>query len=439
MQTLIAITPIDGRYYDKTRKLLSYFSEYAIMKYRIDIELKYFKYLTTFIPQLIEYNQNHQLYDPKLHLINELFDTFQACKVKNIEHDTNHDVKAIEYYLRQKFDKYELSQFKEFIHFGLTSQDVNSVMYTQQLYDVTENIKPLFKNLMDKLFCFYENSKDVKLLSHTHGQPATPTTLGKEFYVFYERLDRHLVKLEDFEFSTKFGGAVGTLQAHKAAYPNIDWENKMDEFISEGFGFKRNQFTKQIDHYDNHAELFDIYRRINTILIDMCQDIWLYISKGYFKLLINEGEVGSSTMPHKVNPINFENAEGNFGLSNNMFDYFSNKLPVSRLQRDLTDSTVLRNLGVAFGYTYIGLHSLLKGLDKLDVNFERIKHDLSKNQVVMAESIQMILRKHGYPDAYNKLKEFTQGKNEITSVDFFDFIMALDVDNKIQLELLALF
>lgn len=433
LNELSAISPIDGRYRNKTLELSAYFSEFGLIKYRVLVEIEYFIKLTSLpIPTI----QNFPL-DAKSALRNKFkkFSISDAQKIKDIEKVTNHDVKAVEYYLREVFDELGLQEYKEFIHFGLTSQDVNNTAIPLSLKDCHEkNILKGYTTNAEKIKLKAEEWKSISMLARTHGQPASPTSLGKEMQVFVERLNKELEPLKTFTFYGKFGGATGNFNAHYVAYPEIDWMGFADEFLND-LGLKRNQFTTQIDHYDDLSRYFDNLKRINVILTDFCKDIWSYISLDYFTQKIKAGEVGSSAMPHKVNPIDFENAEGNLGIANTFLNYLSEKLPVSRLQRDLTDSTVLRNIGVPLSHIMIAIDSIKKGMDKLIVNQEKIDADLTENWAVVAEAIQTILRSTGYPDAYNKLKEFSRGKGKLKQADFEEFISGLEVNKELKTRL----
>jgi adenylosuccinate lyase len=432
LNTLTSISPIDGRYHDKTKFLSKYFSEWGFIRYRVAMEVEYFIQLCKIpLPQL-EGLLTDELKD-SLRRIYLDFNLEEANKIKLIESETNHDVKAVEYYLKDKFKELKIDYFSEFIHFGLTSQDINNTAIPFLLKDAIGDITPIIKDIVSLLQQKSEEWVDVSMLSRTHGQPASPTRLGKEIYVFVERLQTQLKQLESIPYSAKFGGATGNFNAHTVAYPDIDWKNFSNNFL-DSFGLKRSQHTTQIEHYDNMAALFDSFRRINTILIDMCRDIWSYVSMDYFKQSVVKGEVGSSAMPHKVNPIDFENAEGNLGMANAMFGHFSEKLPISRLQRDLTDSTVLRNLGVPFGHSVISYKSILKGFSKLVLNIDKIESDLESNWVVVSEAIQTILRRESYPNPYEKLKELTRG-NSITKESISSFIDTLDVSDSIKNEM----
>jgi adenylosuccinate lyase len=431
---LTAVSPIDGRYFDKTSGLADYFSEYALFKYRVFVEVEYFIALAELpIAELKDFDSN---YFEKLQDIYLNFSVDDAKAIKQIEKVTNHDVKAVEYFLKERFDVLGLSEYKEFIHFGLTSQDINNTAVPVSIKDAHYSILlPALEEIKDKLQHLALEWKDVTMLARTHGQPASPTRLGKEIYVFVERLENQFEFFEITPFSGKFGGATGNMNAHKVAYPEIDWIEFVNNFLNEKLEIARQQTTTQIEHYDMMAAYFSILSRINTILIDLSRDIWMYVSLDYFKQRIKKGEVGSSAMPHKVNPIDFENAEGNLGMANSFLNFLSSKLPVSRLQRDLTDSTVTRNVGVPFGYMMIALKSLLKGLDKLILNKEKINKDLEENWAVVAEAIQTILRRERYPNPYEALKELTRTNEKITKKSIHKFIDTLDVSEKIKQQL----
>lgn len=432
MMELLAISPIDGRYKYQVKELSDYFSEYALIKYRLYIEIEYFIALCLVLPELQEFDIN---------IMKNIYQNFnhkEAKCIKQIERRTNHDVKAVEYYIANKLTEYNLQQYNNFIHFGLTSQDINNPANTLQIMDcIINTYQPLLNSVLQNLTSISSQLYDVVMLSRTHGQPASPTILGKELYVFCERLINEIENLDNIKFSTKFGGAVGNFNAHYIAAPEVDWVQFSDKFM-ENMGMYRHQYTTQIDHYDNYANLFDIIRRINTILIDLDQDIWLYISINYFKQKVKLGEVGSSTMPHKVNPIDFENSEGNLLLANALLNFFSNKLPISRLQRDLTDSTTLRNVGTAFAHTIIGFKSLLKGLNKLEVNRIVINQDLTQNWVVVSEAIQTVLRRVGYDGAYEALKNFTRNNETITEELMQQFIATLQIDENTRMRLMSI-
>ncbi len=431
LTSLTAISPIDGRYWEKVKELSDYFSEFALIKYRVLIEVEYFISLCELpLPELSElprqkFKQLRQIY--------RKFSQDEALRIKEIEKDINHDVKAVEYFLKEKFDQLGLSKYKEFIHFGLTSQDINNTAIPYALSKFMYHIYyPAIEELLRKIYDLAADWSDITILAHTHGQPASPTKLGKEIEVFIERIQKQLGLMRLIPFSAKFGGATGNFNAHSVAYPDIDWVEFANSFVNHVLSLERSQMTTQVDHYDHLAALLDNVRRINTILIDFAQDIWLYISMNYLRQKINKNEVGSSTMPHKVNPIDFENAEGNLKLANAMFDFLSNKLPVSRLQRDLTDSTVLRNLGVPFAHTILAMKSLLKGMSKLEPNLEGINRDLEENWAVVAEAIQTVLRRYGYPQPYEKLKELTRTSGRITKQDIHDFIDSLEISQQLK-------
>ncbi|MCK9219622.1 MAG: adenylosuccinate lyase [Bacteroidales bacterium] len=431
---LTAISPVDGRYRKHTDPLSAYFSESAIIRYRILVEVEYFIALCKLpLPQLKAVDK--KLF-PKLRNLYGKFSPEMAERVKAIEKETNHDVKAIEYFVKEKFDEIGLKKFREFVHFGLTSQDINNTAFPLALRDSYRDIvEPMIENVFGDLLARSRQWKDIPMLAHTHGQPASPTTVGKELYVFVERLGMQLALLETVPISAKFGGATGNFNAHLAAYPSINWVKFANKFVNETLGLERCQTTTQIEHYDNLAAFFDNLKRINTILIDLDRDIWSYISMDYFKQKVKKTETGSSTMPHKVNPIDFENSEGNLGLANAIFEHLSAKLPISRLQRDLTDSTVIRNMGVPLAHSLIAYKSLLKGLDKLILNDTKIKKELEANWAVVSEAIQTILRRENYPDPYEALKALTRGESGITKATIHSFIDQLKVSKKIKDEL----
>ena len=431
---LSAISPVDGRYRLQTEELVKYFSEHALIRYRLIIEIEYFISLCEIpLPQLDKFDTS--LFE-KMRDIYRTFNENDALEVKNIEKTTNHDVKAVEYYIKNKFEQLNISGYSEFVHFGLTSQDINNSAVPLSLKDaILQSYIPLINTFIEKLTFLSQQWKDVPMLARTHGQPASPTRLGKEMAVFTARITEQLSLLESVPHSAKFGGATGNFNAHNAAYPDIDWNSFANNFINEKLKLKRSYPTTQIEHYDNIAAIFDSLKRINTILIDFCRDIWSYISMEYFRQKIKEGEVGSSAMPHKVNPIDFENAEGNLGIANAIFEHLSGKLPISRLQRDLTDSTVLRNIGVPFAHTIISLKSILKGVDKLILNNEALERDLDNNWAVVAEAIQTILRREGYPKPYEALKDLTRINQHINKESIMRFIESLDVSNLIKEEL----
>jgi len=431
---LKAISPVDGRYKEKVDVLEDYFSEFALIKYRIFVEIEYFIALCELpLPQLASFDRKMF---KDLRKIYKKFETIDAVKVKEIEQKTNHDVKAVELFLREIFDEMGLGQYKEFIHFGLTSQDINNTAIPYSLQLAMDNVYyPLLELVTQKIYTVAGEWAEIPMLARTHGQPASPTRLGKEMEVFIERLKKQTGMLHLVPFSAKFGGATGNFNAHVVAYPSIDWERFANSFVNHVLQLDRSQITTQIEHYDNLAALFDNIKRINNILTDFCRDIWTYISMDYFKLKIVEQEVGSSAMPHKVNPIDFENAEGNLGMANSFFEHLSAKLPISRLQRDLTDSTVLRNIGLPFAYTIIAYKSLLKGIDKLQVNAEKIHQDLEDNWIVVAEAYQTILRREGYTNAYDLLKQLTRKNQKITKDTMHSFIDSLQVSNEVKDEM----
>jgi adenylosuccinate lyase len=434
ISSLKAVSPVDGRYSSQTEILAAYFSEFALIRYRLLVEIEYFISLTEIpLPQLVDYDKkfNEELRDIYLG-----FEIEDAEAVKDFEKTTNHDVKAVEYFIRKKFDEIGLGQFKEFIHFGLTSQDINNTAIPLSLKDAhNEVINPLISDIIIKLEEKAAEWKDIPMLARTHGQPASPTKLGKEIMVFAERLSSQLELIANIPFCAKFGGATGNFNAHHVAYPHIDWVAFSNFFISNKVGLQRLQHTTQIEHYDNLAAYFDAIKRINTILTDFDRDIWQYISMDYFKQKLKAGEVGSSAMPHKVNPIDFENSEGNLGMANAILAHLSAKLPISRLQRDLTDSTVTRNIGVAMAYCVIAYNSLLKGINKLLLNEAKMNEDLEDNWAVVAEAIQTILRRENYPDPYNALKELTRTNQKITKPSIHQFIDGLAISNTVKAEL----
>ena len=433
--SLIAVSPIDGRYASKTSELQNYFSEYALMKYRVRVEIEYYIALCELpLPQLV--GVDHALF-PKFREIYQNFSLEDAQRVKDIESVTNHDVKAIEYFIKEKFDAIGgLEQYKEFVHFGLTSQDINNTSFPLMIKDATEEVYiPLLQQVIDQLNAFAEEWKDIAMLAKTHGQPASPTRLGKEVNVFAYRLEEQLKQLKAVPCSGKFGGATGNLNAHRVAYPAYDWKTFAEKFLSEKLGIKREEYTTQISNYDNLAASFDAMKRIHTILIDLNRDFWQYISMEYFKQKIKAGEVGSSAMPHKVNPIDFENSEGNLGVANAILDHLAVKLPISRLQRDLTDSTVLRNIGVPMGHALIAFSSTLKGFSKLLLNEDALRRDLENCWAVCAEAIQTVLRREAYPNPYEALKALTRTNAAITEESIRTFIEGLDVSEDIKAEL----
>ena len=434
LSSLTAISPIDGRYNSKTKSLQKYFSESALIKYRIKVEVEYFISLCQ-----IPLSQLREFPSDKFNDLRNLYNDFSidsAKRIKQIESVTNHDVKAVEYLIKEEFDNLGLSQFKEFIHFGLTSQDINNTAVPLSIKDAFNNVFfPELISVLDKLKELSENWKDIPMLARTHGQAASPTKLGKEIYVFVERVEKQIELMNSIPFSAKFGGATGNFNAHHVAFPEINWKKFGNNFVENSLELKRQQTTTQIEHYDNLAALMDSIKRINNILIDLSRDIWTYVSMDYFKQSIKKGEVGSSAMPHKINPIDFENAEGNLAMANAIYEFLSSKLPISRLQRDLTDSTVLRNIGVPFAHNLIAFSSLNKGLEKLVLNEEKIRNDLDNNWAVCAEAIQTILRRESYPNPYESLKDLTRTNSYITQESLSLFINGLDVSEEIKEEL----
>jgi adenylosuccinate lyase len=434
LNTLTAISPADGRYRKVTFPLAAYFSEYALIRYRVRVEIEYFIALCELpLPQLKEVDKT--LFQ-KLRSLYESFTPEDALRIKEIEKTTNHDVKAVEYFIKEKTAALNLQQFEEFIHFGLTSQDINNTSVPLSLKEAANEVLiPKVNELIRQLDTFAKDWKDIPMLAKTHGQPASPTRLGKELSVFTERLEKQLQQLKQVPYSAKFGGATGNFNAHHVAYPSVDWVAFGDTFVNKTLGLDRSRYTTQIEHYDNLAAWFDAMKRINTILIDLCRDIWTYISMEYFKQKLKEGEVGSSAMPHKVNPIDFENAEGNLGISNALLEHLSAKLPISRLQRDLTDSTVLRTIGVPLSHALIAYESILKGLSKLILNEKALHADLENNWAVVAEAIQTILRREGYPKPYEALKALTRTNSAITEESIRSFIETLNVGEEVKTEL----
>ena len=431
---LTAISPVDGRYRSKVDEFADYFSEYGLIRYRLMMEIEYFIALCEIPLKQLEGVDKESF--QVLRDIYKEFDLKGAFRIKEIEKITNHDVKAVEYFIKEKFEEAGFSEWSEFIHLGLTSQDINNTSIPLSLKDAMNDVyMPQLLEIREMLATLADEWKDIPMLARTHGQPASPTRLGKEIAVFLSRIDVQTKYFGQIPFSAKFGGATGNFNAHVAAYPEVDWLTFADYFVNDTLGLQRSQPTTQIEHYDNLAALFDNMRRINTILIDLSRDIWTYISFDYFKQKVKKGEIGSSAMPHKVNPIDFENAEGNLGLANAIFDHFSFKLPVSRLQRDLTDSTVLRNIGVPMAHTIIAFKSLLKGFEKLIVNEVKIHDDLENNWVIVSEAIQTILRREGYPKPYEALLELTRTNQKITSAILNSFIDNLDVTEEIKIEL----
>lgn len=437
LTALNAISPIDGRYRNKIDNLGNFYSEYALIKYRVRVEVEYFIALCkTDIAQLKSFDEKKFI---ELRKIYTEFTEENAQEVKDTEKVTNHDVKAVEYFIKKRFDELGLQEYKEFIHFGLTSQDINNTSVPLSLKEgIGEELIPAIAQLLEVIATRATEWKDIPMLAKTHGQPASPTKLGKEFLVFHERLVKQLQLLNNVPFSAKFGGATGNFNAHNVAYGNIDWVEFANKFVEDSLGLSRSVYTTQIEHYDNMGALFDGIKRINTILIDLSRDVWQYVSMNYFKQKINKNEVGSSAMPHKVNPIDFENAEGNLGMANATFEHLSQKLPISRLQRDLTDSTVLRNVGVPLGHTQIAILSLLKGFSKLELNEQAIRQDLEDNWAVVAEAIQTILRRENYPNPYETLKDLTRTNERIDANSISKFVDGLDVTEDIKTELRAI-
>lgn len=431
---LTAISPIDGRYAAHTKELANYFSEYALIRYRVFVEIQYFIALCQYgLPQLASFE------DSKIDDLNSIFENFSfadAEQIKTLERTTNHDVKAVEYFLKERFDALELGHLREFVHFGLTSQDINNTATPLLFKNALQGVYyPLFQHLRDQLEQLAQDWARVPMLARTHGQPASPTLLGKELRVFVERLDVQLDLLKQIPHKAKFGGATGNFNAHYAAYPDYNWQQFGDDFVLEFLGLERSKWTTQIEHYDCFAAQCQALSRINTILIDFCRDVWTYVSMEYFRQKTVAGEVGSSAMPHKVNPIDFENAEGNLGLANAIFQHLAEKLPISRLQRDLTDSTVLRNIGVPMGHTIVAFKSILRGLGKLMLNEGQLYDDLEDNWMVVAEGIQVILRREGYPQPYEALKALTRGRSLVTREILHEFIDNLEVREEVKEEL----
>ena len=449
LNNLTAISPIDGRYRGKTEPLGDYFSEYALIRYRIRVEIEYFITLCELpLPQLESFD--HSLFEFLRNIYRDFTPT-DAQRIKDIEKVTNHDVKAVEYYIKEKFDEIQNAQsgtkvnalnlqpYKEFIHFGLTSQDINNTSVPLSIKEALENVYyPLVEELIEQLNDYAEEWKNVAMLAKTHGQPASPTRLGKEIMVYVYRLEEQLRSLKDTPITAKFGGATGNYNAHHVAYPQYDWREFGNKFVSEKLGLEREQFTTQISNYDWLGAIFDAMRRINTIVIDLDRDFWMYISMEYFKQKIKAGEVGSSAMPHKVNPIDYENSEGNLGIANAILQFLAQKLPVSRLQRDLTDSTVLRNVGVPMGHAVIAFESTLKGLRKLILNEDKLHEDLENTWAVVAEAIQTILRREAYPNPYETLKALTRTNKKMTEETIHEFIKTLDVNDSVKEELMAI-
>lgn len=437
LTSLQAISPVDGRYRKTTEGLAAYFSEEALIKYRVFVEIEYFIALCDInLPGLENFDLTLL---PELRKLYENFSELDALEIKDTEKVTNHDVKAVEYFIKKKFDGLNLQRYKEFIHFGLTSQDINNTAIPFSIkLALKESYFPAIKSLIAKIISLATEWKDIPMLAFTHGQPASPTKLGKEFLVFAERLTIQLENLIAIPNSAKFGGATGNFNAHHIAYPKVNWVEFSNRFVNETLGLSRAQHTTQIEHYDQFAAQCDALKRINNIIIDLDRDIWTYISKNYFKQRIKEGEIGSSAMPHKVNPIDFENAEGNAGIANALFEFFAAKLPISRLQRDLTDSTVLRNVGVPLAHTLIAINSTLRGLDKIILNEAALHADLDDNWAVVAEAIQTVLRRENYPNPYEALKELTRTNSKINAASIADFIEGLNIDETIKVQLRAI-
>ncbi|WP_293939695.1 adenylosuccinate lyase [Sphingobacterium sp. UBA5996] len=437
LSSLTAVTPIDGRYYNNTHELSAFFSEFALIKYRVRVEVEYFIALCeSGIAQLQQFDKS---LNEKLRDIYRNFSEEDAIWIKDTEKVTNHDVKAVEYFLKDQFEKLGLQDYLEFIHFGLTSQDINNTAIPLSWKEaIKKSYSPAIDELLHELKSLATSWSGIPMLARTHGQPASPTRLGKEFYVFIERIERQLQLLNQVPYSAKFGGATGNFNAHQVAYPETNWINFGNNFVNNILGLDRSQTTTQIEHYDNFAASCDALKRINNILIDLCRDIWTYISMDYFKQKITAGQIGSSAMPHKVNPIDFENAEGNLGIANAIFEHLSAKLPISRLQRDLTDSTVLRNIGVPFAHTLIAVKSTLRGLRKLILNEQALADDLENNWAVVAEALQTILRREGYPKPYEALKDLTRTNTRVTKETIAAFVDQLHVSDKVKAELKAI-
>ena len=434
LQALTAISPIDGRYRKTAEPLSPFFSEFGLIKYRVLVEIEYFIALSEFglkqLPSLTATQKD------SLRALYRNFSINDALEIKTTEKTTNHDVKAVEYFVKAKLEALQLSKYAEFIHFGLTSQDINNTSIPLSIKEASlQVIYPSITSVIEKITSLSQQWKDISLLARTHGQPASPTKLGKEFYVFAERLAIQLQQLQQVPFSAKFGGATGNFNAHQVAFSQFNWIDFGNKFVNSTLGLSRSQFTTQIEHYDNLGAYCDALKRVNTILIDLCRDVWTYVSMDYFKQKLKAGEVGSSAMPHKVNPIDFENAEGNLGIANALLEHLSGKLPISRLQRDLTDSTVLRNIGVPLGHTLIAYTSILKGLDKLILNESVLHEDLNNNWAVVAEAIQTILRREGYPKPYEALKDLTRTNSVITQITLHEFIASLNVSDDVKQEL----
>ena len=431
---LNAISPIDGRYRAKTKIFSTYFSEEALIKYRLEVEIEYFIALCELkLPELIDFDPSNF---KKLRKLYENFSTDYAVEIKQIEKITNHDVKALEYFIKKQFDKFKFGKYKEFIHFGLTSQDINNTAIPLSVKKGIEKVYlPMLEKILNKLKYLVQEYKEIPILSRTHGQPASPSILGKEIQVFVSRIEEQKIMLSNVPYGAKFSGATGNFNAHHVAYPKIDWKSFGERFVELKLGLKYSYPTTQIEYYDSFAALCDSTKRINNIIIDLNRDMWQYISMDYFKQKINNNEIGSSAMPHKINPIDFENSEGNLGMANAIFEFLSSKLPISRLQRDLSDSTVLRNIGVPFGHTLIGFISTLKGLEKLVVNTNKLNEDLNKNWIVVAEAIQTILRKEGFKNPYEALKELTRSNTKVDQYEIQKFIEELNVDEQVKSKL----
>ena len=431
---LNAISPIDGRYRSKTKIFSDFFSEEALIKYRLEVEIEYFIALCELkLPELIDFDPSNF---KKLRKLYENFSTDYAVEIKQIEKITNHDVKALEYFIKKQFDKFKFGKYKEFIHFGLTSQDINNTAIPLSLKKGVEKVYlPMLEKILNKLKYLVQEYKEIPILSRTHGQPASPSILGKEIQVFVSRLEEQKIMLSNVPYGAKFSGATGNFNAHHVAYPKIDWKSFGERFVELKLGLKYSYPTTQIEYYDSFAALCDSTKRINNIIIDLNRDMWQYISMDYFKQKINNNEIGSSAMPHKINPIDFENSEGNLGMANAVFEFLSSKLPISRLQRDLSDSTVLRNIGVPFGHTLIGFLSTLKGLEKLVVNTNKLNEDLNENWIVVAEAIQTILRKEGFKNPYEALKELTRSNTKVDQKEIQKFIEELNIDEQVKSKL----
>ena len=431
---LNAISPIDGRYRAKTKIFSAFFSEEALIKYRLEVEIEYFIALCELkLPELIDFDPSNF---KKLRNLYENFSTDYAVEIKQIEKITNHDVKALEYFIKKQFDKFKLGKYKEFIHFGLTSQDINNTAIPLSVKKGIEKVYlPMLEKILNKLKYLVQEYKEIPILSRTHGQPASPSILGKEIQVFVSRIEEQKIMLSNVPYGAKFSGATGNFNAHHVAYPKIDWKSFGERFVELKLGLKYSYPTTQIEYYDSFAALCDSTKRINNIIIDLNRDMWQYISMDYFKQKINNNEIGSSAMPHKINPIDFENSEGNLGMANAIFEFLSSKLPISRLQRDLSDSTVLRNIGVPFGHTLIGFLSTLKGLEKLVVNTNKLNEDLNENWIVVAEAIQTILRKEGFKNPYEALKELTRSNTKVDQEEIQKFIEELNIDEQVKSKL----